>query len=434
MFKTKSPKSSLLFSQYLLVTSLLLASCLSYKCVEKQTLSKDDQELVDNLLTLFETKNGLISVGEFSKMYIYPTDTTKVVKIQKVPKKYTRFLDSIDITQAFSDKDAQLAGNPRFVPNLVKSFCVNRDHDVKLVIFIQERFRGNMKTATTKDQRFVTAMAQFSERMKFYGNMLSTYGQIPKLKYKHCEITPENFLYLENNADWSADYAKGQGPLSYFPVVTDFGLTIGWGSKCPSGDSKFADPEDYGDDIKFLDKIKAKVEIYSMALVIFYMENNILQKLAQRSDPSDEIIEKLSALTGQSDPFGERFGINNPYTEQTLPEVFQELLNLHGEWNSNSATYDHDLLKYDLEFIISGMDVYNEYLLKGRGANEDQTYNLRVQYQEFTRALTAMVGKNNSTIDQRPTNDEIIQKFAKIQTDSLAIEQTIGQRRSLLVI
>ena len=434
MFRTKSPKSSLLFSQFLLITSLLLASCLSYTCIEPDKLSKDDQEFVVKILALCETKNGLLSVAEYSKMYILPTDHSKVVKIQKLPKKYASFLNSIDTTKTFSDKDTQLAGNPRFVPKLTKSLCVIQDNDVKLVIFVLERFRGNVKTGTSKDQRFITAMAQFSERMKFYGNMMNAYGQIPKLKFKHCEITPENFLYLENDADWSEDYSKGQEALTYFPVVTDFGLTVPWANKCSSGSAQYADPEDYADDIKFLDKVKAKVEIYSMALVIFYMENNILQILSQRSDPSDELMEKLVSLEGQSETLAMKFGINNPYSEQPLPEVFHELMTVLGEWKSSKESYDHEMLSYDLGFIISGMDAYNKFLLTERKATEDQTYNLRVQYQEFTNALTAMVGKNNSTLDPRPNNDEIILKFSQIEAASLAIEKTIGQRRSLLVI
>ena len=435
MFLTKSPKSFLSFSQYLLVMSWLFTFSLSYKCVDKSKLSGEDQTLIDSLLALYGQKQNLISVGHFGKMYIYPTDATKVVKIQKIPKRHNYVLNGMDATLALSNRDTQLNGNPRVTPNLVKSFCINLKDEVKLVIYVFERFRDNLVKATTRDQRFIGAMVHFSDRMKFYGEMMSSFGEIAKLKYKHCEIIPENFLYKDANVDWGTDYFKTKEPPSFYPVISNFGLTVGWGSHCKGGNPQFTDLEDYKNDIKFFDKEKAKVELYSMALVILYLENNILQKLASTESLTEDATNKLADLSGFSDLLWDKLDENlYPYTNNSLPVVFKGLLALLSDWNTETIEYDHVWFKKDLEFIISGMDVYNEFLLRTKGASEEQIYNMRLQYQEFTNTLISMAMKNNVTMDKRPSSDEVIQKFTQVKTASLAIEQTIGQRRSLVLI
>ena len=149
-------------------------------------------------------------------------------------------------------------------------------NDQKFVILISERFRGDLHEAVIEDTRFSLAMTQFSARLDFYTLMMTSFGEIAKLGYKHCDLKPENILYKEYNVDWDASYAEGTDPLSYFPAITDFGLSVLWNKQCHGASPGFTDPQDYGDEKRFFDSDKAKVEIYTMALIIFYMETNIL--------------------------------------------------------------------------------------------------------------------------------------------------------------
>ena len=423
-----------MFSQYLLVTSLLLTSSLSYDCVKLNTLSQKDQQLATKLRDLNGTDNGLIAAGGFGRVYIFPDDISKVVKLQILEDESLILLDEIDITKIFSDKDTALAGDPRLAPTLFKTLCIDMSNDRKFVIMISERFRGDLQAAVTEDPRFSIAMKEFSTRMDFYIHMIASFGEIAKLGYKHCDLKPDNILYKESDADWEADYAEGEAPLGYFPVITDFGLSVPWSTQCKGASPGFTDPQDYKEEMRFFDKDKAKVEIYTMALIIFFMETSILGNYAALESGQDAFKDSLEAVHGHSKQLAAFISAGQPFAYHSMQSIFEGFRKLHTSWNENTVQYSHDLLKNDLEFFISAMNMYYEFILSKQGANSSQVESLLVQYKIFTETLLTMVRKNNISINKRPSYSEVVQSFQAVKASSIEIEQTIGQRRGLMLI
>ena len=119
--------------------------------------------------------------------------------------------------------------------------------------------------------------------------MMASFGEISKLGYKHCDLKPENFLYKEYDADWTADYSEGQDELEYFSVVTDFGLTVPWDQPCKGASPRYTDPQDRNNEMRFFDNDKAKVEIYSMALIMFFMETAHFGKEVKKTQSTERI-------------------------------------------------------------------------------------------------------------------------------------------------
>ena len=434
MFLTKSSSSFLLPLQYLVIISLLSTSCLTYTCVDFETLSNENSELAKKAFKMKDSDEGLIASGGFGSVYIFPSDPTKVVKIQTITAEYAAILDEIDITKNFSDRDTELTGNPRLAPTLNKIICVNMKNNIKFVLIISERFRGDLSSAVNKDPRFNLSMVNFSARMEFYEKMMASFGEISKLGYKHCDLKPENFLYKEYDANWAVDYSKGQEELSYFSVVTDFGLTVPWDQKCKGASPRYTDPQDRNNEMRFFDTDKAKVEIYSMALVIFYMETAHFTVETKKLKISKDFRSKLKSLSGYTNQIAKYIGNKEPLADIEITKVFDGLSRVHFNWNQKKIDYNHDLLKKDLEFIISGMTTYYEYMLEIQGADANQSKNLLTQYKKFTDTLITMVRKNNVTLNQRPSSIEVVQKFIQITTSSKEIEDTIGARRNLLLI
>ena len=401
-----------------------------------ESLSEEDQEHVVKLQELFDSKDGILADEGYCRVYPYPDDHSKVAKLQYLNQQRLSLLEEIDDDIVFSARDTALEGNPRFTATFFKFLCVNQQSGEQFVIQIYERFRGNLAIAAKEDTRFNLFMQQFSARLGFYSNLLASFGEIAKIHYKHCDLKPENFLYKESgDVDWDADYVAGQDPLNYFPVVTDFLLSVPWDKPCNGASSDYTDPEDYNEEIKYFDNDKAKVELYSMALIIMFLETTTLDNQLTATGKRNFYKTQLNAEKGFTKTYRDQFQPTpEPLAADLLNNVFKGLTSIHRKWNQKKIKYDYDMLKIDVQYVMTGMNLYLGFVLGNQGADDSQIESIMVQYKAFTDVLLSILRKNNLTINKRPTNDEVIQKFAKIQTASLAIEQTIGQRRSLLVI
>ena len=434
MFLTKSSSSLLLLLQYLVISSFFFTCYLSLECVNTNFLSQEDELLINELNSLNKKDIGLISSDKYGRVYLLPNDNSKIVRIQTILPNEPKKLKEIDYYLALSIRDYDLGGNPRLAPILYKVLCVNIFDGKKFAVMISEMFRGDLNIAANQDQRFNLTMLQFSARMEFYISMLDAFGQIAKMKYKHCDLTPQNILYKENDADWDADYNQGQEPLTYFPVLTGFRLIVPWDQSCKGASPNYTDPEDYDNDIRYFDNDKAKVELYSMAFIIFFMETATLTNQWKSQETLTEFTDKLHGLSGHTNQLANFIAKDKQVSDHFITEIFQGITKINQAWNEKKVTYDHDKLKSDLEFTISAMNIYFEFMLTKQGAEESQIENLMAQYKKFTDVLLNMVKKNNVNIDKRPSNDDVMQKFTHIQGESMAIEQTIGTRRNLLLI
>ena len=433
MFLTKSSTSFLLLLQYLVIPSLLLTSCFSLETVTKEQMSSEDRQLLLDLFTLSQSNDGLISSGASGKVYLLPEDNTKEVRLQVVSEEDFGKLEVTEMEQVFSDRDAQLEGNPRLAPTLHRSMFVKMKNGDIFVILIYERFRGDL-TVAIKDARFNMAMLQFSGRLDFYARMMDSFGEIAKLKMKHCLLTPENLMYKEKLPDWGANYFESEEKLSYFPVIKGFKRTVGWGQSCEGSWPEYSDPEEYLKEIRYYDSDKAKVEIYSMALIILFMETSFFGNFEIQLELQDVFAARLGALSGYSQELAAYIGAESPFTNHAIYFIFHAILQLNKAWNEKTVNYSHDKLKSDIKFLISGMNVFYEYLLTKNGADANEIQNLLAEYKKFTDILLTMVRKNNVNMNKRPSTDEIIQKFIKIQTTTIVLESTLGARRSLLLI
>ena len=434
MLLSMPSKYSLLLLQYSIITALLFSSSLSYVCVTQDKLSEEDLTLYTKMVELHKNETNMISTTQFGKLLVSPDDNSKVLKLQILASRQQELVDRIEITQLYSAKDSALAGNPRFVPTLFKFQCVTMEDGNLFVIQIFERFRGSLKSAVTSDPRFGAAMKKLSDRVGFYSSMMTAFAEVAKLKLKHCTLEPENLLYREYELDWSADYSQGQQPLTYFPVVTNVKYSTNWDQGCKGSAPAYADPDDFENDVKFFDADRAKVEVFSMALIIFYMETYFLQNNAKYEDMSGDFQSKFKTLNKYSTQLVEYIGNNGAFNRMKIGPIFESVTDILMQMNKYAFQYSFELLKADLKFVISGMNIYNEFLLTLQGADRNQVLKLQAQYKIFTDVLLAMVGQNNTHMDKRISTSDVIKKFTKVKANAISIEATINVRRTNLVL
>ena len=418
----------------LLILSMLIACMFSFKCKKLGDMPESDNLFIKEMFKLNTGETGLLSSDNFGKVYIFPADTSKVVKIEILNEENEESLVELDNSKFFSDKDLESKDNLRFAPKIYQSYCVNMTDNRKLVIIVMERFRGDLSKAI-EDPAFNLAMADFSTRMKFYAQLIETFNQIPKLKFKHCNLKPQNILYLEQNSDWNSDYPKQNTSYSYFTVISDFDYAVPWDDFCMAASARYTDHQDYQNEMKILDKDKEKVEMSSIALIILYLETKLITRQNSVNSLDGPLARAFGALGECSESLFAATDSRRPLLSMSIQDMFDRFLQLHKDWNNGllKMDYNHTKLKFDIGYIISGLEILVEYLLVKQGGDENEILNLISQYSIFGNVLLSMVNKNNPIIDPRADNETVLAIFNKISKNSKDIEEKI-QRTSLRLI
>lgn len=445
-------ESKKLIKMFLSLTSLILISLFpsTSLCFECKDLNDFEQEDKNKILYFSQIKDDLdqrgkhseyfknvIGKGSFGTVVIDSNDPTKVVKLQKIDAKNdSDLLNEIDISLKFSERDVQLEGQYRVAPRIDLSYCLNMKKKKKFVPISGERFRGDLTNAII-DPRFILSMRKTSHRFEFYRRMMLAFSEIAKLKYKHCDLKPENLLYKEENANFEADYNSQEEELTFFPVVTDFGMTVPWGDECVGGTTGYTDPEDFNNTKTFTPQFRACTEIFSMSIIILAVETGILTQLAkQYPDQNRELVNELNKF-----PQVPHMKDNDEEDEElkllskiSLYKNYKFLVSVIEAWNSKKIKdFNHSKFINVLGYVLSGAKVYQEFFWRQSGMEEEKISQMLGVYDSFVKILLEMVRKNDMmTTKQRPNVNEVISTLSTCKENSEAIEN--GRRRTLVMI
>ena len=433
-----NPQISLQINKFLvlnlLIASMLIGCMFSFECKKLGDLPESDGLFVKEMFKLHTGKTGLLSTDPSVKVYIFPSDSSKVVKIEILSEENEESLIELDHSKFFSDKDLESKEKLRFAPKIYQNYCINMKDNRKLVIIVMERFRGDLSKAI-QDPAFNLAMLDFSTRMDFYGQLIETFSQIPKLKFKHCNLKPQNILYLEQSPDWNSEYPKQNSSYSYFTVISDFDYAVQWDESCMASSARYSDHQDYKNEMKILDKDKEKVEMSSMALIILYLETKLITRQNSKNSLDGPLGRVFGALGECSESLFAATNSRQPLLSMTIKDIFDRFLQLNKDWNTGllKMDYNHKKFKFDIGYIISGLEIIVEFLLIKKGVDGNEISSLISQYSLFGNVLLSMLTKNNPIIDPRADNETVLAIFNRISQNSKEIEESM-QRTDLRLI
>lgn len=408
------------------------------------------QEIKNDLTTNFqdsEYASLVISKNKRGFTFISPDANDKTVNIYSIPK-FSEYMDGIDYDISFSKKDLELNGQFRLAPRMGDVICIKSDSsNMSLVGQEVERFRGNLFQNLAYDGRILQSLKKFSSRMLFYKQIMQSVSQIGKNHLKHCDLHPHSFLYKEKDANFDSDYANGEETLTFFPVITNFIHTKPWEANCSliinnktdeilSGST--SDPDDYNKEIKYLDNFKERVEVFSVALIILWVEATVLQAYAKEfSSAKESLNEQLTQLPNPSNAIIQTTHRENPFLKLPLNEIVEELYDIVKLWNNmkEQTGYSYDLLDTDIKYITSGLAKFNDFYIANIGYDSNQISSISSIYSTFGEMLQKMVYKNDKNpMKLRPHPDDVVAFFEKAYQSSSIIEPQVRRNRRIILV
>ena len=425
---------------HLLVLALIIDPLSAYECKKYDDFERSEQlrlKYFNELGMKVDTpqfEQYILSKETFTTVAVQPENNTKAAKLIWFPKKKEARANEIDYSFIFSNRDQELEGQYRVAPKIDEAYCLNiDDKENKFVAISGERFRGNLMQAVKKDGKFIDNMVETSKRFEFYRKMMQAFSEIAKLKLKHCNLKPENILYKEENADFDSDYENGEEELTYFPVVTDFDWTVPYNQNCKGGAKTFTDPEDYKNNLNHTAAFKACVEIFSMSLIILSVETGVLTQLGFRAqDQISELKAKLETLPPPTYLIKLYSGLDNAMTKNNIYNMYEDLTMIVAGWNTGTVkNFNHEDFRAEYEYVLSGVRMYQEYILGQSGMREEDKTQMLAVYDSFTTILIDMVRKNDMiTKKQRLNPNEVISGLDKAFQKAKAIEESAARRRN----
>lgn len=240
--------------------------------------------------------------------------------------------------------------------------------------------------------------------MAFYFRIVRVFRQVDRWRQKHCDIRPESFLYREMENAWLQNYETDDSAITMEPVISNFHKTIGWRNSCKNPANDYTDPEEFQGKINYTTEFSENVELFSVSLVILYLETNILQNLAFKIQPREALTQKLSTLPDASEVVKMFVGDSKSLSTRGLKENFAAFPQIVANWNNkNFKDYSYKKFKLDVEWLAKGMQAYYEFILNNKITDQERVKKLLKIYDQFTDDLAMMVRENSmATVWQRP--------------------------------
>lgn len=374
-----------------------------------------------------------------------PSDKSQYIRFRIMETEEKSDLESkIQKQQEMSDFDKSFNGTYRVAPHLEKALCTYTPDDDYWVFEVIENFRSHLGAM---DARFIATMGSFSRRLEFYGKIMQAFVLFVNSGKKHCYLEDVSIFYKEVNANFDGLYFSSMEPLSYFPVITNFGQMVSLNEKCKFSSLNYMDYQEYtGDDKKF-EKQQKVVELYSLALIILKTEIILMDKefdriidLGNELKDDDEYYDKIGELTG-SDLIKVITSSEELFTDYTVLEIFAKIIQYQAQWKLNKVEYSNEKLKADLGMLLLALEYQYKWILTNSSSqdesnSESQAGPFLEKYRAFAAVLKSMLIKNSpmSTTD-RPTGESVLSSFNTLSGEVAGLETSFSRiRRSMLVI
>ena len=256
--------------------------------------------------------------------------------------------------------------------------------------------------------------------------------------YKHCNISPQSFLYKETQPDWDnfdPQLANAE-TLSYVTVLNNFTNTVKFGNKCPGKSHLFSEPICYHKNLESNKEFRNRTELYPMALTILFVEAGILNQISPmpKHDPTRH--KELARLPGCSAKVIQLAGLKKPLEFLTIDSVLNIILRVNSGWNARKFAYSNELIQGDLKYLVGGLKVYLASYLKHRNFNKVTESTLLGSYLKlygkFTDLLIQMVARNDDK-GTRPSELYVANKFADFTVGFKNLEENSDFRRRVLL-
>lgn len=178
---------------------------------------------------------------------------------------------------------------------------------------------------------------------------------------------------------------------------------------------------------------KSSVEVFSMSIIIISVETGLLTQISTKYPDQ---IPQLEARLEELSPAPEILQVIskklNPIAEHNIYIIFNLMIAILGNWNSKKIEkFDHSKFKEVIEYLMSGAKLYQEFILRQLGYEEQAITQLMAVYDSFTQILVKMVRKNvMATINQRPGSSKVIDTLQKCFDIAKPIEEAANIRRA----
>lgn len=418
--RTRSLSAFYLFICSCIALLLLARENLALECKAKEEFSSQDQISIEKfyLAQKPEKAHLLLSQNGDLKIMAIQNDPSRLMFFQKLtPPHEQPYLYTMDMAKLFGDQNFTQNVNFRVAPKITDLFCVKESGYVE-VMYISEAFRGNF-TVAANDPVFLKNMSQFLQRINFYIKFMRVYREIPFLRQKHCDIRPESFMYRENGNVLSQDYANDQTIEEFDPVITNFHKTVSWSINCVNPAPDYTEPEEFDKNLNKTEDYSENVEVFSLSLVILYLETAILDKLVSQIESREVLDKKLEKLPPASNIVKMFLGETESLSKLSLSENFAAFPKIVENWNLKKPEfkkYTNKRFKLEIEWLAKGMKAYYEFILQNKLSDGKKIKNLVAVYEKFLDVLGTMVRKNSiSIVYERPSIPSVIRDFLNYQ-------------------
>ena len=401
----------------------MLQTGASLKCYTSIEMSKDKKNPEDfkkmmkvrQYLELNNKQNQyFLGEGSFGTVMSLPWDSSKMVKAIIISqKKNDPFLNEIYVTHHMSQQDNLQVEDPRFAPRIYKIMCIDRSRGDRMILMFGERFMGDMARAIEKDKKFMSNMLHMGNRMSFYHKILRAFKFIFHSGYKHCDIKPDNILYSIQNGTWNDQNKRvvnvGEKP-EYFPVFTDFGLTVSNDVNCKGGTLMFMVPAEANKQMEYFDKYRKRAELFAIGLTLLWMDVNLMSNLFEF--PRDSVLhDLLGALEGSNGSVQINMGTTTPIKKNKLYKILDKIMHSVGYMNNGeNKNYSYKKLETDLKYVRNCLLVFFKYYMSQiypvsqltfKNRQIDAIDKMAQWYKEYLDFIISMC-RSNDMINGRP--------------------------------
>lgn len=298
---------------------------------------------------------------------------------------------------------------------------IKSDEQTKVLIYLIMHYGDHPLSFAYGDGEFMTFFVDPRNRMNFYIRLLALLKRlIEKLDRRLCTFAPTAIGLVKRAS-------KEDGSLQYYPVIREFYNAVKLNQDCKTYQMAYSPSSIILGPLETESKMMERVEMFSIGMIIYYMETHFAFGAYQNYDAASPIPDWVAGLK-PSDEFkemmtkaGDTFSLRDLFTKANQTETAYKKLD-----ETTGQTYSNKALKNNLRFlrqtcgkfleanpfVTEAQDVTYTNCMGMNSTIDANKYLLEV-YNNFFEFVDSMTNQNNTTLYQRPTYDQGIAKITE---------------------